>query len=120
MKREENKKTRLFDIILVSALLIVALSAFLIYKFAFNDKTEPTDDAVVVIRIGNDEIIRESLYKDATYEVGTTNVVRVEGGKVWMESSTCPGYQDCVEEGKIYLVGDRIICLPNRVSVYIE
>ena len=120
MMREENKKNKFFDIILVVSLLIIALSAFLVYKFAFDNKSEPTDDAVVVIRIGNDEIVRESLYKDATYEIGSTNVVRVEGGKVWMESSTCPGYQDCVEEGKIYLVGDRIICLPNRVSVYIE
>ena len=118
--REENKKNKFFDIILVAALLVIALSAFLVYKFAFDNKSEPTEDAAVVIRIGNDEIVRESLYKDATYEIGSTNVVRVEGGKVWMESSTCPGYQDCVEEGKIYLVGDRIICLPNKVSVYIE
>ena len=118
--REENKKNKFFDIILVAALLVIALSAFLVYKFAFDNKSEPTEDASVVIRIGNDEIVRESLYKDATYEIGSTNVVRVEGGKVWMESSTCPGYQDCVEEGKIYLVGDRIICLPNKVSVYIE
>lgn len=120
MMREENRKSKLFDIVLVAVLLLVALSALLIYKFVLDSKDEPTDGTVVVIRIGNDEIVRESLYKDASYEVGGTNVVRVEDGLVWMESSTCPGYQDCVEEGKIYLVGDKIICLPNRVSVYIE
>lgn len=120
MMREENKKNIRFDIILVAVLLLIALSAFLIYKFVFDIKTDPTDDATVVIRIGNDEVVRESLYKDATYEIGDSNVVKVLDGKVWMESSTCPGYQDCVEEGKIYLVGDKIICLPNRVSVYIE
>ena len=120
MMRVENNKSLRFDIILVAVLLLIALSALLIYNFAFKNNTEPTDDCEIVIRIGNEEIVRESLFKDATYEVGGTNVVRVEGGRVWMESSTCPGYQDCVEEGKIYLVGDKIICLPNRVSVYIE
>ena len=120
MERKENKRNLVFDIILVASLLVIALSAFLIYRFAIKDRNEPTKGATVVIRIGNDEIVRESLYKDATYEIGGTNVVVVEGGRVHMESSTCPGYQDCVEEGEIYLVGDRIICLPNRVSVYIE
>lgn len=118
--REENKKSMRYDIILVAALLLIALSALLLYNFVFDKREEPTEDAVVVIRIGNDEIIREPLSKDATYEVGGTNVVCVEGGRVWMHSSTCPGYQDCVEEGKVYLVGDKIVCLPNKVSVSIE
>ena len=120
MIREENKKKLVFDIILVASLLVIALSALLIYNFAFNDRIEPTDGAEVVIRIANDEIVRESLYKDATYEIGGTNVVVVENGMVYMKSSTCPGYQDCVETGKVYLVGDKIICLPNRVSVCLE
>ena len=120
MMHEENKKNVKLDIILVAVLLLIALSAFLFYKFVLDRGEEPTESAEVVIRIGNEEITRASLYEDATYRVGETNVVRVEGGKVWMESSTCPGYQDCVEAGKIYLVGDKIICLPNRVSVCIE
>ena len=120
MMREENKKSITFDIILVAVLLLIALSALLIYNLLSGGKSEPTEKSVVVIKIGNDEIVRESLFKDATYEIGGTNVVRVEGGRVWMESSTCPGYQDCVMEGKKYLEGDKIICLPNKVSVYIE
>lgn len=116
----ENKRKLLFDIILVVSLLAIALSAFLIYKFVLDDRSEPTENSLVVIRIENEIVYSGSLYEDAEIEVGGTNVVLISGGRVRMKSSNCRGYQDCVEAGEIYLVGDRIICLPNRVSVYIE
>ncbi len=62
------------------------------------------------------------LSEDKEVEVkknGNTNVVRIEGGKVLMESSTCRN-QICVHTGKITHSGQSIVCLPNRVSVTIE
>lgn len=58
---------------------------------------------------------------DQTIEVtenGHTNVISIEGGKVWMESATCHN-QICVKKGAITLSGDSIVCLPNKVTVEI-
>ncbi len=120
MLTKDAKKKIFFDVILVLSLLLLALSAFFIYEFFIKDEHTPSYDAVVVIRVDNDVVYEEPLFKNGEYKVGNTNTVVVEGGRVRMESSTCPGYQDCVETGEIHLVGERIICLPNRVSVYIE
>ena len=120
MQTKETKRKIIFDVILVISLLVIALSAFFIYETFIKDEHQPSYDSVVVIRIGNDIVYEESLYKNAEYSVGGTNKVKVEDGKVWMIESTCPGYQDCVEHGKIGLVGEKIRCLPNRVSVSIE
>lgn len=50
---------------------------------------------------------------------GRTNIVRIEGGKVLMESASCKN-QVCVHTGRISHTGQSIVCLPNRVSVTIE
>lgn len=49
------------------------------------------------------------------------NVIHVTPDSVWMESSTCDN-QDCVEQGtvtadnrKTRILGNTIVCLPNRV-----
>lgn len=120
MLGKDTKRKIFFDVILILSLLLIALSAFLIYEFIIKDEHTPSYDAVVVIRVENEVLYEEPLYKNGEYSVGGTNTVVVEGGRVWMSESTCPGYQDCVEQGQIHLVGERIICLPNRVSVYIE
>ena len=59
---------------------------------------------------------------DQTVEIerdGKTNIVRIEGGKVWMESASCKN-QVCVHTGRISRSQQSIVCLPNRVSVMIE
>ena len=62
------------------------------------------------------------LSEDQTVEVkkgGKTNIVRIEDGRVWMESASCRN-QICVHTGRISHSGQSIVCLPNRVSVTIE
>ena len=121
MITRETKKTIIFDAILVVSLLLVALSAFLIYYFVFfKGQDEPTAEAVVVVKLGDEVVAEYPLSDDGEYSPTDTNKIRIEDGKVWMIYSTCPGYQDCVQKGKVSLVGDKIICLPNRVSVFIE
>ena len=63
-----------------------------------------------------------SLSDDQTVEIsrnGRANVVRIEDGKVLMESASCRN-QVCVHTGRISHPGQSIVCLPNRVSVTIE
>lgn len=62
------------------------------------------------------------LNDDQTIEIkkdGKTNIVRIEDGKVLMESASCKN-QVCVHTGRISHAGQSIVCLPNRVSVTIE
>lgn len=49
---------------------------------------------------------------------GHTNVVVIENGTVYMESSSCHN-QICVEHGRISTTNDSIVCLPNKVVVEI-
>jgi hypothetical protein len=50
--------------------------------------------------------------------VGRT-VVRIEGGRAWVESSDCP-LTLCVKMGKIDRAGEAVWCVPNGVGVRIE
>ena len=123
MKEEYNKRRILFDIILVSFLLVVAVIALFVFKnFNTGAADSPSDEAFVVIRWENEVLAVLPLSRDATITVGEggTNTVVISDGCVRMLRSTCPGYQDCVMHEQISLVGKKIICLPNRISVAIE
>ena len=58
-----------------------------------------------------------------TQDEGTVNTIHVTPDSIWMESSTCEN-QDCVEQGVVNaenrharVLGNMIICLPNRVQL---
>ncbi len=109
----ENKKL-LSDIILVGVLLIVSLSVFLIF---FIGRVE---GSTVVVSVDGKQVAEYSLSVDATYYLNDgSNVLVIEDGYAYISEATCPGYQDCVEKGKIRYVGERIDCLPNKVAVEI-
>ena len=78
--------------------------------------TVPADETrTVVIRNG-------ALAEEATGESGE-NVIRIEDGKAWMETATCP-HHECEEQGVLSAetvrsrpLGTWIICAPHGVSV---
>ena len=45
-----------------------------------------------------------------------SNTVTIQGGRVAIERSTCPG-ADCVHSGWISQAGRAIVCLPNRTEI---
>lgn len=47
-----------------------------------------------------------------------TNIVAVEGGRVRVAQSDCPG-GDCMRTGAIGSAGRSIVCLPNRMEIRI-
>ena len=101
-------------------LLILIVAVGLIISFGpLAGKVSGTD---VRITVNGDTYGIYSLMEDQTIEIskdGHTNVIIIEDGTVRMESSTCKN-QICVDHGKISLIGDGIVCLPNRVVVEIE
>ncbi len=109
----ENKKL-LSDIILIGVLLIVSLSVFLIWYLS------GTDGSTAVVTVDGKRVGEYSLAIDGVYYVNDgTNVLVIEDGKAYIREANCPGYQDCVETGKISRVGETIVCLPNKVVVEI-
>lgn len=65
----------------------------------------------------------EGSYTLTQKDIDAVNVIHVTQDSVFMESSTCEG-QDCVKQGTVSLenrehrvLGNMIICLPNRVSL---
>ena len=48
-----------------------------------------------------------------------SNVIRTEGGSVWMESADCPDGL-CISQGRISSTTGRIVCLPHRLVIRIE
>ena len=117
MEQRDKKKTWLFDIILVAALLALALSAFLIFYFT----RDTSSAAVAVVRYENEVIATFPLSEDGEYEInGGTHRVRVRDGRVSIVRSSCPGYQDCVEKGEISEEWEKIVCLPYRIIITVE
>ncbi len=109
----ENKKF-CSDIILAAVLLIVGLSVLLITYLG------KEGGATAVVSVDGKKVAEYSLWINAVYYInGGTNVLVIEDGKAYVREATCPGYQDCVERGKISYVGESIVCLPNKVIIEI-
>ena len=99
------------DFILIGSILAVILIAFGIITLTKDD------GAYVVVRVGGEEVAKYSLSENGEYELnGGTNILRIEDGKAYLVSATCPDHL-CVNQGKIDQSGETITCLPNRLTV---
>ena len=114
LKKILEDKKLCSDIILVGVLLVIGLSVLLISYLG------RTDGATAVVSVGGKVVAEYPLAIDGVYYLnGGTNVLVIEDGKAYIREANCPGYQDCVEQGKISFVGERIVCLPNTLMVEI-
>lgn len=108
-----GNKRLLADVILVSSLLLVILSVFLITAFT------KEDGAVARVSVDGVTVGEYSLSFDGEYSInGGTNVLVIEDGVAYMKYASCPDGL-CVNQGKKSHSGERIVCLPNRVMVEI-
>ena len=98
------------DIIVTASLLFIGLSALI-----FTLTLSPNGEYVKITK-DNTEIARLKLDEDAVYPIDGANTVVIEGGRAYMREALCPDHL-CVKTGKIHSVGERIICLPNKVVV---
>lgn len=109
----ENKKL-VSDIILVAVVLVIGLSVLLVFYL------NRTEGSMAVVSVDGEKIAEYPLAIDGVYYLNDgTNVLVIEDGKAYMREATCPGYQDCVERGKISFVGETIVCKPNKLVVEI-
>ncbi len=109
------------EIIIISIILVLALSSFIIIKWLNKNA-----DMVVVRNLVSGEILlREPLNKDAYYtlegDYGKFNI-EIINAKVRAINVECPN-KICEKTGFIShdTIGiDRIICIPNNLEVYLE
>lgn len=111
----KNKGKRyIYDAILALSLVVLSLSALLIWRGV----TEKGRYASV--SVGGEVVSEYSLSVDGEYELnGGSNILVIRGGEAYISHADCPDGL-CVKSGKISLVGESIVCLPNRVSVRIS
>ena len=131
---EKVKKYRL-DIIVISAILLIAL-IYLGFVLIFRQ-----EGATVTVLVDGAEIGTYPLNKNATYEIhglvldpdgsivkldgrysvsdGVTNILVIENGEAFIEFATCNG-QQCKKEGKIKYVGQSIICAHHMVEIKVN
>lgn len=109
-----SKKKIIYDLVLILSVLLVSLGVFLFIQGARED------GEYAVVYIGNEEVARYSLSQDGEYSLGGgTNIITVKDGAVYMTHADCPD-KLCINQGKIYLSGERIVCLPNRIMIEVE
>ena len=113
----ENKKL-LSDIILIAVLLVISLSAFLIFYIG------RVEGSYVEVSVDNEVVATYSLSINGVYHINNgTNILVIEDGKAYLEYSKCPD-QTCVfgksiHGNKIHYVNQIIVCAPNRVQIKI-
>lgn len=108
-----NKKL-VADIILVASLLVISLSVFIVVRLT------KQDGDVAVVSVNNVVVGEYSLSVDGEYSLnGGTNILVIENGKAFVTYANCPDGL-CVNQGKISLTGDRIVCLPNKLMIEIR
>ena len=106
-------KRHIKEVVIIALLLLVGvLSLVLVNLFAAGGST-------VVVSIDGEQYGEYSLFFDAEYEIGDGNILTVSGGAAYMSYADCPD-KTCKNMGKISHVGEKIICLPNRVMVEIR
>ena len=101
------------ETVVICALLLAGfLSLLFVDLFA-------SEGSNVIVTVDGELYGEYSLYFDAVYEIGEGNRLVIEGGVAYMSHADCPD-KTCVNMGKISRVGEKIICLPNRVAVEIR
>lgn len=109
----EKVKKHSIDLIVIFALVVISLSVF------FVSQLTREDGEVAVVEIDGVYAGEYSLLIDGEFVLnGGTNVLVIEGGEAYINYSSCPTHT--CEIGKIRHVGERIVCLPNRVSIVIR
>ena len=107
------KKYR-FDVIFIAVILLISLLVFIVASL--NKK----EGDVAVVEINGTVTNEYSLSSDGIFPLnGGTNVLVIEDGTAYINYSSCPDHI-CEKTKRIRYVGERIVCLPNRISITIQ
>ena len=105
-------KTRyLYDVLLVLALILVSSVLYFFVRYGADV------GGTVRVSVGEDAAVEYPLSRNASYSLnGGTNVLIIKDGEAFIEEADCPDGL-CIRQGRISRVGERIVCLPNKILV---
>ena len=96
-----------------AVLILVLLAASLLSIFMIKAFSE--EGNYVRVSVDGETVCEYPLSEDGVYSLnGGTNILVIKEGEAYVSEASCPDGL-CVYQGKISLVGERIVCLPNRV-----
>ena len=109
-----SKKKIIGDVILVAALLFVGLLVFLVTELT------KSEGHTVLVTVNGAPVAEYSLFEEGEYSInGGTNILIISDGEAYLKEASCPD-KLCVNQGKISMSGERIVCLPNKVMIEIS
>jgi hypothetical protein len=113
---------RFFKILKIGDYILTVMILVGFFVGVFSIRSSTNEGQAVSIFVDNQERYHLRIFEDRTIKVqgdiGET-VVRIEHGKVWIESAPCP-LQLCKNMGKISRPGEIIVCIPNKLLIRIE
>lgn len=101
------------DLILAAAVLLLAAALLLFGRL--QHAGAPTAVRITAKGESHEYPLNEDREISLLYE-GRQNLVKIEGGEVYMKSADCPD-GTCVGQGRLRDMSGQIVCLPNRVVV---
>lgn len=110
-----NKKIK-NDLILISAILVISIVAFLIFTISLKKGEK------AVITVNGEKVAVLDLNEDTTQKINTKygfNEVKIEKGEVSVTNADCPD-KICANHRQISKVGETIVCLPHKLVVEIS
>ncbi len=120
MKDANNKRTRLFDLLLIGGVLLLAAALLFVFVLNRRGEAEKADGPCAVVLINGEEAGRYPLSENGSFSLnGGSNTLVIEDGYAFLSEATCPD-KICVNMGKIHMNGQLIVCLPNGVIVTVE
>lgn len=99
------------DIIIFASLVLLGIAILIITLLI-----SPDGEFVKITESGK-TVAMLPLDENTTYSTSDgNNTIVIEDGRAYMREAVCPDGL-CIKMGKIHSVGERIICLPNKVVV---
>ncbi len=117
VEEKKSLQKRVLNSVLFFAGVLLIAFGLLILRFVLIDKEAAAKS--VVVEADGSIVYAVPLSDDQTIPVQTEygeNIVRIENGKVFVESADCPR-QICVHTAPIRDIGQTIVCLPHRVVI---
>ena len=106
------------DLILIVLALVCALALYLVSQITLG-----AEASSVVVLLDGEEVLRKPLVYSDSYEIvqedGSSNVIRVESGVVWMQEANCRDGL-CIRQGKMKNGAKTIVCLPHKLVVKMD
>lgn len=123
--KEIKKQFKLFDGIIIIALIILSFLPYVIFNSQQRDTPIKSDEMTAIVSIDGEEVDRFILAKDTPYQEKTYrpkkkqyNIVEIKGTKIRVREDNSPD-QIAVHTGWISKPGQTSICLPHRLVIEI-